>query len=127
MVPLLVLTGLLIGGIAIAANWKAIVDWLKDFIPKLRETWKKIRENVPYGAKIVGDLVVKGLDKLAKIMHKLYYQEDNHWVEETTTRIVSESEVPPEIVAQIKRQKNQNKNKDVDITAEMEEELQLEV
>lgn len=41
MVPLLVLAGLVIGGIAIAANWKAIVDWLKDFIPKLRETWKK--------------------------------------------------------------------------------------
>jgi len=125
MVPLLVLAGLVIGGIAIAANWKAIVDWLKDFIPKLRETWKKVRENVPYGAKIVGDLVVKGLDKLAKIMHKLYYQEDNHWVEETTTRILPESEVPPEIVAKIESQKRQNK--DGDITAEMEEELQLEV
>lgn len=125
MVPLLVLAGLVIGGIAIAANWRAIVDWLKDFIPKLRETWKKVRENVPYGAKIVGDLVVKGLDKLAKIMHKLYYQEDDHWVEETTTRILPESEVPPEIVAKIKSQKRQNK--DGDITAEMEEELQLEV
>ncbi len=122
MIPLLIAAGLVIGGIAIAMNWKDVVNWLKNFIPKLRREWKKVRENVPFGARIVGDLIVKGLDKLAKIMHKLYYQEDNHWVEETTTQIIDESEVPPEIVEKIKRE-----NGETNITPEMEKELQLEV
>ena len=113
----------------IHANVTAFKDVLADIlnIGKV-DAYAIIGDLVNYGPRPNGIVeMVKGLDKLAKIMHKLYYQEDNHWVEETTTRILPESEVPPDIVAQIKRQKSQDKTKDADITSEMEEELQLEV
>ena len=43
MLPVLLGLGLLIGGALIVANWEAITDWLKDFIPKLRMAWETIR------------------------------------------------------------------------------------
>ena len=120
MLPLLIGAGLLIGGVLIVANWDSIVNWLKDFVPKLKAAWEKVRIMVPHGARIYGDLVVEGADKLAKIMHKLYYKEDGQWVEETTTRKVSQDEVPPAILAKIRMQES-------DITENMEAELGLEV
>ena len=120
MIPVLIGLGVLIGGAVIVANWDSIKNWLKDFIPKLKEAWASIRVVVPHGARIYGDLFVEGADKLSKIMHKLYYKEDGHWCEETTTRIVDESEVPAAILSKIKRQEE-------DITEEMEDILDLEV
>lgn len=121
MIPWL-LAGLLIGGAAIiVANWDSIVGWLNDFIPKLKKAWESVRANIPHGARIFGDLIVEGADRSAKIMHKLYYQEDGHWVEETTTRKVSEDEVPFAIRNKMKRRTES------DITEEIEEELGLEV
>ena len=71
---------------------------------------------------IFGDLIVEGADYLVKIAHKLYYQEDGQWIEETTTRKIPESEVPPAI-----RDKVYAQQKEEDITEEIEEELGLEV
>lgn len=120
MLPLLIGAGLLIGGALIVANWDSVIGWLRNFIPKLKAAWESIRVMVPHGARIYGDLIVEGANKLAKIMHKLYYQEDGQWVEETTTRKVSEREVPAAILAKIRKQ-------ETDITETMEQELQLEV
>lgn len=120
MLPLLIGAGLLIGGVLVVANWDSIVNWLKDFIPKLKAAWEKVRVFVPHGARIYGDMIVEGADKLAKIMHKLYYQEDGQWVEETTTRKISKNEVPAAILAKIGK-------KETDITETMEDVLQLEV
>ena len=36
MIPFLVGLGLVIGGTLLVKYWKNIVDWLKDFIPKLK-------------------------------------------------------------------------------------------
>ncbi len=121
MIPVLIGLGVLIGGAILVANWGAIVDWLNDFIPKLKKQWKTLREGIPNGARIYGDLIVEGADRLAKIMHKLYYKEDGHWVEQTTTRKVSEDEVPEAIRNKL------NRNTESDITGEIEEELGLEV
>ena len=57
---------------------------------------------------------------LIKIAHKFYYQEDGQWIEETTSRKLPESEVPPFI-------RNKGIKKETDITEEMEEALGLEV
>ena len=100
----------------------SVKNWLRDFIPKLKAAWKQLREFVPYGARIFGDLIVEGADYLVKIAHKLYYQEDGQWIEETTTRKIPESEVPPAI-----RDKVYAQQKEEDITEEIEEELGLEV
>lgn len=120
MLPLLIAAGLAIGGVVIAANWNSIVNWLKDFVPKLRAAWNSVRENVPHGARIFGDIIVEGAERLARIIHKLYYKENGQWIEETTTRKVSEDEVPASIRNKINR-------KEADITEEIEKELKLEV
>ena len=116
MLPLLIAAGLAIGGVVIAANWNSIVNWLKDFVPKLRAAWNSVRENVPHGARIFGDIIVEGAERLARIIHKLYYKENGQWIEETTTRKVSEDEVPASIRNKINR-------KEADITEEIEKEL----
>lgn len=120
MLPLLIVAGLAIGSVVIAANWDSIVNWLKDFVPKLRAAWNSVRENVPHGARIFGDIIVEGAERLARIIHKLYYKENGQWIEETTTRKVSEDEVPASIRNKINR-------KEADITVEIEKELKLEV
>ena len=120
MIPLLIGLGVLIGGALIVANWDEIVDWLHDFIPKLKAAWEKVRDSIPHGARIFGDLVVEGAERLMKIAHKLYYKEDGQWIEQTTTRKIPESEVPPFI-------RNKGIKKETDITEEMEEELGLEI
>ena len=120
MLPLLIAAGLAIGSVVIAANWNSIVNWLKDFVPKLRAAWNSVRENVPHGARIFGDIIVEGAERLARIIHKLYYKENGQWIEETTTRKVSEDEVPASIRNKINR-------KEADITEEIEKELKLEV
>ena len=120
MLPLLIAAGLAIGGVVIVANWDSIANWLKDFVPKLRAAWNSVRENVPHGARIFGDIIVEGAERLARIIHKLYYKENGQWIEETTTRKVSEDEVPASIRNKINR-------KEADITEEIEKELKLEV
>ena len=120
MLPLLIAAGLAIGGVVIVANWNSIANWLKDFVPKLRAVWNSVRKNVPHGARIFGDIIVEGAERLARIIHKLYYKENGQWIEETTTRKVSEDEVPASIRNKINR-------KEADITEEIEKELKLEV
>jgi hypothetical protein len=120
MIPLLIGLGVLIGGALIVANWDEIVDWLQDFIPKLKAAWEKVRDLIPHGARIFGDIVVEGAERMMKIAHKLYYKEDGQWIEETTTRKIPESEVPPFI-------RNKGIKKETDITEEMEQELGLEI
>ena len=48
MIPFLVGLGLVIGGTLLVKYWKNIVDWLKDFIPKLKMAWKRVRPMLPW-------------------------------------------------------------------------------
>lgn len=120
MIPALVGLGILIGSVLVVANWKGILDWLTDFIPKLKSAWAKVKPNVPYAAVLVGDLIVEGVSRMAAIMHRMYYKEDGKWIEATTTRKVDASEVPAHIRCKFE-------NQEADITKDMEDTLQLTV
>lgn len=120
MIPVLIGLGLLIGGAAVVAYWDEVMNWLKDFIPKLKRAWVSVRENVPHGARIYGDIIVSGAEQLARIMHRLYYKEKGQWIEETTTKKVKASEVPDKI-------RNKFAQREADITEEIEEELEMEI
>ena len=121
MIPVLIGLGALIGGVALVASWDKIVKWLSDFVSRLKKNWEKLKIDIPHGARIFGDLIIEGLDHLCKIMHKLYYQENGQWIEETTTRKVDESKVPAAIRRKCKR------NQEMDITEAMELETGLTV
>ena len=118
MIPLLLGLGVLIGGAIIVANWDDIVDWLKDFIPKLKAAWNKLKKAVAHAAMVVAEKV----KNMFHIKHKQYYQENGQWMEETTTRKVNEDEVPAFIKAKVKKSQQ-----DVNITSEMEQELHMEI
>lgn len=116
--------GLLIGGVILVANWDEVVSAFKEFIPKLKEAWKSARPLVPYAARMYGDIVVEGADRLGAIMHKIFYKEDGQWVEETTTRKVPANEVPADVREIIEAQLGMQA---ADITSKMEEKLQLQI
>ena len=123
MIPVLIGLGVLIGGVVIVANWDAIVDWLNDFIPKLKRAWEQLKVKLAHAAMIAAEKIREAGKWISKIMHKLYYKnEQGQWVEETTTRTLPENEVPPFIRAKIQREEQE-----VDITQDMERELKLQV
>ena len=117
MLPILAGLALLVGGILIVAFWDDIVDWLRDFIPKVVQFFRELPQKIAHAAAIFIERVESGL---TAIRHKLYYKEEGKWIEETTTRKVKESEVPPHIRHKISRQEEE-------ITEEMEQELQMEI
>ena len=89
--PFLALLGL--GGlaaVAVVAFWDEIVDWLKQIVPAIKNFFRKI-------AHATAAFVQKVKAKIAKIMHRVYYKEDNKWIEQTTTREIPESELPASV------------------------------
>lgn len=118
MIPLF-LVGLagLVGGALIVAYWDDIVDWLADFLPKVKAAFANAVRNIAHAAAM---FVQKVKDAYAKIMHKLYYKEEGQWIEETTTREINESEVPPWIRNKISAQER-------DMSEEFEQKLNLQL
>ena len=114
MIPLL-LGALAIGGILVVAFWDEIVDWLKKLVAGLRNMFATLKKKVAHAA---GAFIQRVEKKLAAIRHKLYYQEQGEWIEETTTRKIDESEIPASI-------RNKIRNHETEVTDEVEEELQL--
>lgn len=121
MIPLLIGLGALIGGVLLVTHWSEVVDWLQDFLPKLKKIWDTYKSDLPHAAIMVGDMALEGGDLLTKIMHKLYYRDGEQWMEETTTRKISAEQVPEYI------RKKLGMNNETDITEEIEENLKLEV
>ncbi|MCR5605902.1 MAG: hypothetical protein K6F69_03680 [Treponema sp.] len=76
----------LIGTAAVVANWDEIKDWLSAVFSKIKEVFAHIK----HAAKIFGQ---KLWDKI-KYITKLYYKQDGKYYEETTTREVTENQVP---------------------------------
>lgn len=114
MIPVL-LAALAIGGVLVVAFWDDIVDWLKQLVAGLRQMFSEIKKKVAHAA---GAFIERVENKLAAIRHKLYYQEEGEWVEETTTRKIKENEIPPNIRRKIH-------NYETEVTDEVEQELAL--
>jgi len=117
MLPLLAGLAILVGGVLVVAYWADIVNWLKDFIPKVKKFFQDLPQRIAHAAAIFIQRIQNGM---VAIRHKLYYKEEGSWVEETTTRKVNESEVPPFI-------RNKVRNQEEEITDEMEQELKMEI
>ena len=116
MLPLLAGLALLVGGILVVTWWDEIVDWLKDIVPKINKYFQDLPQQIAHASAVFIQRINNGM---VAIRHKLYYKEEGTWTEETTTRKVKESEVPPFIRDKIR-------NREENITKEMEQELELE-
>jgi len=85
--------------------WDAIKDFLLETAERIKRTlfWRGVK------------VFIQKMGRILKEIAKHYSQKENGtWVETTTTREVSASEVPPEILAQARERK------EVDITQQMQ-------
>lgn len=122
MIPWLIGAGIAaIAAVAIVAYWDDIIDWLGDWIPKIRAAFESLVGvvDIPYGIQILAGL--KFLEKMVKIMQRTYYNEDGKWYQETVTRELPDNQVPADILAKAKRAD------EADISQEMAEKLQMTI
>lgn len=107
LIPLLL--GAAVVGI-VAAFWKDLVNFLRKAVQKVQQ----IISGIVYGCRVF----VKKIHEGVKEISRHYSKVDQHWEETTITRVVSESEVPSEILERARA------NEELDITDELE--MQLE-
>ena len=107
LIPLLL--GAAVVGL-VAAFWKELVSFLRKAVQKVQQ----IVAGIVYGCKVFMKKIQEGIKEISRHYSKV----DQHWEETTITRVVSESEVPDEILKRAKA------NEELDITDELE--MQLE-
>ena len=98
-------------------HWDEIKEFFSNFLTELKASIAEKMHDIAHAAIIVGEKIKEGV---VAIKHKLFYKEEDRWMEETTKREVIEDEVPPYIRAKIARQ-------EADITHEMELELGMSI
>ena len=104
---------------AVMANWDEVKKWFRDFIKALTGIFVTVAKGVAHAAGAFVEVVKNGF---ANIMHKLYYQEGNHYVEEIRTRELPENKLPDWA-----RRKISQTSGEVDVTPEMENELEMTI
>lgn len=107
----MILAGLILaavtGGVILATFWDEIKDWLAAGLKKVQEVMRM----VVYGSKVFVNKMGEAIQEIAK-----HYSQDKYgkWHETTATREISEMDVPKEILAKARQ------NRQVDITRELE-------
>ena len=130
MIPAIWLVGAgLVGALGVAAvvyNWDEVLDWLRDFLPKVATMIRNISKQYGPNFEHVAIMVADFLDTVSsKIEHKLYHKIDSDsWLEETTTRTLKTSELPPNVRRKLDAKKR-GRIDEADITEEIEKELQM--
>lgn len=130
MIPAAWLIGAgLLGALGVAAivfNWDEILEWLHDFLPKVSNMIRNVAKQFGPQFEHVALMVADFIDNVnSKIEHKLYHKiGKGQWLEETTTRQIPESELPPAVLRKLEA-KRRGKIEEADITDEVEEELGL--
>lgn len=109
---------MILTGILIAAGLLGVAYWddLRVWLVKALEAAKKVVKGVLIGTQVF----IQRMNQAYKEVAKMYSQDENEqWHLTTTTRVVSESEIPAEI-----RRKAASAN-EVEITKQFEKELTL--
>ena len=89
----------MIGGRALLRNWNAVINWLYDFLPKVRAIWEATKEMVPHmHPEFLVEKYLDGAEKLVRTIHQLAYKKDGQWVEKTTTRAFCPEDTVPDWV-----------------------------
>lgn len=123
MLATIILTTLggLAAAFAVAKNWKSVVQWFKDFVTGLIGIFTTVAKGVAHAAAAFIKVAKEGF---ADLMHKLYYEEDGHYVEEVRVRHLQENELPDWAKKKL-QQSTTSANNESNITREMESELQM--
>ena len=116
MISVLIAAAVGAGLFATFANWKQVVKWLKDFVNALIGIFTTVAKGVAHAA---GAFIEKVQEGVAAISHKLYYEEEGHYVEEVRVRQLPENELPSWAKRKL------NVYQETDITEEVESELRM--
>lgn len=108
----MILIGVLLAAATIGII-KAFWHDLQNFLIKATKKVQELVAGIVYGFKVFVKKVQEGVKEISRHYSKV----DQHWEETTSTKIISESDVPPEILARAKA------NMELDITEEMEMQL----
>ena len=108
--------GVLAATFAVVKNWSEIKQWFKDFVSALADIFTYTLKGVAHAAAAFMEVVKSGIEHFK---HKLYYKEENHYVEEIRVREVQEDQLPAWA-----RQKL-NPAQETNVTREIENEIQL--
>ena len=95
----MILTTLILGAALVgivAAFWRDLVNFLQKAVRKVQQ----LVAGIVYGCRVF----IRKLREGVKEISRHYSKVDNHWEETTVTRVVSESEVPAEILERAKAQ-----------------------
>ena len=106
---------------AIVANWEEVKKWFRDFTKALFGIFTTTIKGVSHAAGAFAKVMREGI---TGIMHKLLYQEGNHYVEEIRTRELEEDKLPAWAKKKLK-QAQASPEKEADITEETEQELKM--
>lgn len=101
---------------AVVKNWKSILQWFKDFVTALISLFSTVIKGVAHAAAAFIEVAIQGF---ADLKHKLYYEEDDHYVEEIRVRQLSEDQLPAWA------KKKLNRRSETDVTNEIESEIQM--
>lgn len=91
------------GAFLVYKYWDQIISWLDDALPKIVDYFKREHPELHHAFQIIGEKV-KGI--YAQIKNKIFFKQNNKWMEGMTVREVPLDEVPPHIRAKIEAQEN---------------------
>lgn len=115
MIPLLLLGGIALAGVAIGVYWKNIAKWLE-------KIWEKLPASIKKDLQGAVALVQKVASVFKNVMkYYSYNSQTKKWRETIVTSEVSENDIPEHIR---KNMQNSSSN-EVDISAEIQEKLEL--
>lgn len=97
-------------------DWKEFKTWLKDLNAAVKELFGTTLKDTPYATMIT---IKSSKEGIAELRHKLYYKENEQWVEEVRTRIVPANTLPSWAKDKL------TSSEEVDITEEVEQELDI--
>ena len=110
----------LTGQVYVINHWDEVLDWFRNFLPKVAKTLREIGKKLGEYAVAVVAKIWDG--DIAAIEHCLYVKEAQGWTETITTIRVPVTELPPKIRCKVKTDGESN-----DITVEMEAELGMKI
>ena len=100
-----------IGAALVVSFWDEIIDFMRSFARAVKEKLRRFKHGVQVLAEKLGEKI--------GFKTKAYYEKDNEWYEETTTRKINKSEVPDYIMKKIQSKRS------TDVTDDFENELKL--
>ena len=114
MIAIALIIAAIVAGIVLATYWKNIINWIKKAVDKIKEV---------LGVAVQGTRTFITNTREGFVNKSKYYNENHvtgEWEETVYTKIVDESEVPPEILAKVRVQ-------GIDIEVSTTEELRLAI